>query len=115
VVVLGALFYFLNIMGLVSLAEVPTLALAGLGVWLLVASGLKSMEPAVGEMEASLTAGWGVLILVLGIIGTLGARGYPLGVLLVLLGIVVGVIIIFAASRMWPKRAVVSAKTGPQQ
>jgi len=113
-VVLSALFYLLSIMGLISLAEVPMLALAGLGVWLLVVSGMKSLEPVAGELEASMTAGSGALILTLGVVGALSARGYPLGVPLVGFGIVLGFLIIFAALRMWPKKAVAKVKAGSQ-
>ena len=112
VVVLGALFYLLSIMGLVSLAEVPMLTLSGLGAWLLVVSGMKSLEPTPDEVEASMTAGGGALILTLGVAGTLSARGYSLSVLIVGVGIVLGFLIIFAAVRMWPRKAVVRVKTG---
>jgi hypothetical protein len=110
VVVLSALFYLLSIIGLISLAEVPMLALAGLGVWLLVVSGMKSMEPAAGELEASITAGWGALVLTLGVVGALSARGYPLGALIAGFGIVLGFLIIYAALRMWPRKATVEVK-----
>jgi hypothetical protein len=110
VVVLSALFYLLSIVGLISLAEVPMLALSGLGVWLLVVSGMKRMEPVAGELEASMTAGWGALILTLGVVGALSARGCPLGVLIVGFGIVLGFLIIFAGLRMWPKKAAAQVK-----
>jgi len=113
-VVLGALFYLLSIMGLISLAEVPMLALAGLGVWLLVVSGMKSMEPVAGELEASITAGWGALVLTLGVVGALSARGYPLGALIAGFGIILGFLIIYAALRMWPRKAVAQVKAGSQ-
>ena len=109
-VVLSALFYLLNIMGLISFAEVPMLTIAGLGIWLLVVSGMKNMEPVAGEMEVSITAGWGALILMLGVVGTFSARGYPLGVPLVGFGIVLGFLIIFAALRMWPKKVAAQVK-----
>ena len=112
VVVPSALFYLLSIMGLVSLAEVPMLTLSGLGAWLLVVSGMKSLEPTPDEVEASMTAGGGALILTLGVAGTLSARGYSLSVLIVGVGIVLGFLIIFAAVRMWPRKAVVQVKTG---
>ena len=112
VVILGAVFYLLSIMGLVSLAEVPMLTLSGLGAWLLVVSGMKTLEPTAGEVEASMTAGGGALILTLGVTGTLSARGYSLSVLIVGVGIVLGFLIIFAAVRMWPKKAVAQVKTG---
>ena len=110
-VVLCALFYLFANMGIVYLAEVPMLTLAGLGLWLLVMSGLKSLEPVSEEVEASMTAGWGAVILSLGLVGTLSVRGYPLGFLIVGFGLVLGALIIFAALRMWPKRATARGKT----
>jgi hypothetical protein len=110
VVILGALFYLLSIMGLSSLAEVPMLTLSGLGVWLLVVSGMKSMEPTKDEVEASMTAGGGALILTIGVVGALSVRGYPLGILIAGFGIVLGFLIVFAALRVWPRRAAVQVR-----
>jgi len=110
VMILGVFFYLLATMGLVFLAEVPMLTLSGLGLWLLAVSGVKSMEPAVGEMDASTTAGWGALILTVGALGTLSVRGYPLNILIIGFAIFLGILIIFAAVKMWPRKVVAQVK-----
>jgi small-conductance mechanosensitive channel len=102
-----ALFYLLAIFGSIGITEVPMLTLAGLGICLLVVAGLKNMQPIVGEMEASITAGWGALLLVIGVLGDLSARGFSSSILLVFFGVLFGVLMIFAALRMWPKKTII--------
>lgn len=87
------------------------LTIAGLGGWFLVVAGLKNMEPIVGEMEASITAGWGILLLAIGVVGDLSVRGFPSSMLLVIFGIIFGILMIFAALRVWPKKSTVQVKT----
>jgi hypothetical protein len=110
-VIMVAFFYLLNVIGLLSLAEVPMLTFAGIGVWLLVTSGMKILEPVSEEVQAPVAAGWGVILLMLGLVGTLGVRGYPLGLLMAGFGIVLGLLIVYSAFRTWPKRTTL-ARTG---
>ncbi len=86
------------------------LAIAGLGVFLLAVASIKNQEPIAGEMEASITAGWGTLLLAIGAVGDLSVRGFPISILLIILALVFGILMIFAALRMWPKRAAVQGK-----
>lgn len=109
--IMVAFFYLLNVIGLLSLAEVPMLTFAGIGVWLLVTSGMKILEPVSEEVQAPVAAGWGVILLMLGLVGTLGVRGYPLGLLMAGFGIVLGLLIVYSAFRTWPKRTTL-ARTG---
>jgi hypothetical protein len=78
------------------------LTFAGMGVWLLVMSGMKILEPIGEEIQAPIIAGWGVILLMLGLVGTLSVRGYSLGVLMAGFGMVLGLLIVYAASRTWP-------------
>ncbi|MCJ7610561.1 hypothetical protein MUP00_13020 [Candidatus Bathyarchaeota archaeon] len=110
-VIMVAFFYLLNVTGLVSLAEVPMLTFAGMGVWLLVMSGMKILEPIGEEIQAPIIAGWGVILLMLGLVGTLSVRGYSLGVLMAGFGMVLGLLIVYAASRTWPRSSNL-ARTG---
>ena len=108
-VTMVAFFYLLNVTGLVSLAEVPMLTFAGIGVWLLVISGMKILEPVSDEIQAPITAGWGAILFMLGLVGTLSVRGYPLGVLMAGFGIVLGLLIVYAAFRTWPKKTILTS------
>jgi len=110
-VIMVAFFYLLNVIGLVSLAEVPMLTFAGIGISLLVISGMKTLEPVSKEVQAPITAGWGAILFMLGLVGTLSVRGYPLGVLMAGFGIVLGLLIVYSAFRTWPKRTGL-ARTG---
>lgn len=109
--IMVAFFYLLNVTGLVSLAEVPMLTFAGIGVWLLVISGMKILEPVSEEVQGPITAAWGAILFMLGLVGTLSVRGYSLGVLMAGFGIVLGLLIVYSALRTWPKRTIL-ASTG---
>ncbi|MCJ7631728.1 hypothetical protein MUP77_04930 [Candidatus Bathyarchaeota archaeon] len=109
-IILVALFYLMASVGVLALMEVPMLAIAGLGVFLLAVASIKNQEPIAGEMEASITAGWGTLLLAIGAVGDLSVRGLPISILLIILALVFGILMIFAALRMWPKRAAVQGK-----
>jgi hypothetical protein len=92
------------LIGILALVEVPMLTIAGLGVFLLAVAGIKNQGPIAGEMEASITAGWGILLLAIGAVGDLSVRGFPISILLIILALVFGLLMIIAAMRMWPKR-----------
>ena len=109
-IILAALFYLMVLAGALVLEEVPMLAIAGLGVFLLAIAGIKNLEPIAGEMEASITAGWGILLLAIGAVGDLGVRGFPMSILLIILALVFGLLMIFAALRMWPRREAARGK-----
>ena len=110
VVILGALFYLATLAITVAVA----LTLSGLGLWLLIVAVVKWILPTKDEVEAPITAGWGALTLALGLAGILSIAGYPLYVVIVGLAVVLGILMIVAAFRMWPRRAPVPVKAGSQ-
>ena len=91
-------------LGYSAYSEVLPVAAIIVGVWLLLEGAVKQASPAPGEMECILTLGWGVLILAIGIIGDLNARGYPLAILLAAFAILLGALAVLAALRMWTRR-----------
>jgi len=100
----GGIAYVSAFFGYSAYSEVLPVAAIIVGAWLLLEGAVKQTTPAPGEMESILTVGWGVLILAIGIIGDLNVRGYPLAILLAAFAILLGVLAVLAALRMWERR-----------
>lgn len=100
----ASLSYLLAFTRFISYTEVIPLTIAVMGMWLLLQSLVKGLHPAVGEMSALTTAGWGLLVLAIGIVGDLSVRGYPVGVLFAGLAILLGGLTVLAAFLMWIRR-----------
>ncbi len=107
--------YICAYVGYISYGEVLPMTAIVLGFSLLLEGVVKELHPTPGEMESVATLGWGILILAIGIIGDLSARGYPLTVLLAAFTILLGALAVFSALRMSKGRTLQTEKTKQQK
>jgi hypothetical protein len=95
------LSYLFSYIGFSNDGEILPLAAVILGIWLLIQGAVKRILPVLEETDGNITAGWGIMILALGLVGDLAARGYPLPILLVGFTILVGALVILPALTIW--------------
>ncbi len=110
VIIGGGVSYVSAYLGYIAFEEVLPIAAVILGVGLILAGVLKQFSPMPGEMESIVTIGWGVLILAIGVIGDLNVRGYPFAILLAVFVVLLGILAVFAALRMWTRKASLTEK-----
>jgi len=89
--------------GLIGLAEIPSLAIALFGIWIMVLAGIRSSKTEKHERSAFSTFSWGVLISAVGTVWFLSNRQILVGYLPAIFLFVIGIMIVTAALRYWKK------------
>jgi hypothetical protein len=102
-IIAGSLSYLSASLNIISYSEVLPSTLAITGAWLLLQSLIKKLFPEAWEVEAEITAGWGIIVSAAGLAGFLNVRGVPLNILMAGLAAVVGFLAVLAALRTWHK------------